>query len=89
MILISVISGLMEVKHQCETDKEAEKYLKGVEKRHRDYREYLGRRYATSLPYTGREKAKKIEDYIKTCLPLKVEIINTNHNQYHLLNELK
>lgn len=91
MILISIKSDLMDVKRQYETDKEAEKYLKWVEKSHRDYREYLGRMFQSKLSFKlkDREKVAKSREYIKSLCPLKVEIINTNANQLNFATQLK
>lgn len=81
----------MEVKRQYETDKEADKYLKWVEKSHREYREYLGRMFQSKLPFKMGEweRVQKRREFLQTCCPLKVEIINTNANQLNFATQLK
>lgn len=91
MILISVKSDFMDVKHQEETDKGAEKYLKTVKKLHDTHREHMVKKFVSLLPLTiGRfDMVNKRENYKKTCLPYKVEIINTDQNQLNFATQLK
>lgn len=90
MIFITVKSDLQETKRQFETDKEAEKYLKDVNKTHQNYREYLYKKQ--NAPTIGRRfpngtVSKKT--FMQTCLRLSVSIHNTDSAQYNLKTELK
>lgn len=80
MILISVKSEVMDVKRQYEKEKDAEKYLIFIKKFHDDSRKQrLGKRPPNLI--LGREWDMKM----KTCIPLRIEIINTEANQLNLL----
>lgn len=92
----------MDVKHQEETDKGAEKYLKHVHKLHQTQREYLYKKataghlkdepkrewFSGNFP-KGTLKSIDRLLFMKTCLPLKIEIINTDANQLNFQHELK
>jgi hypothetical protein len=97
MILISVKSDFMDVKHQEETDKGAEKYLKRVHALHQVHREYLWKRAerendtpkARNEKFASRIKSTAKQLFMKTCLPLRIEIINTDANQLNFHHQLK
>lgn len=91
----------MDVKHQEETDKGAEKYLKHVHKLHQTQREYLFKKHYEKevrfnsytkqheYKHSGRYVSSDKAAFMKTCLPLKIEIINTDANQLNFHHELK
>ena len=92
----------MDVKHQEETELGAEKYLKKINQLHQTHREYLWKKHANGhlteepkKPIWGKvsNPAKDIAIgkswFMKKCLPLKVEIINTEANQLCMPTILK
>jgi len=88
MILISVKSEVQDTKRQFETDKAAEKYLKSVKDIHDLHRKQrMGKRPVQTK--NTRADALLWDEKFKRCIPLKVEIINTNHAQLNLKSQLK
>ncbi len=97
MILISVKSVFMDIKHQEETDKGAEKFLIKTKKLHQTYlahhvKKKPKRPVMKDYPMRSRfydavnKYDKELEQYnnlIKDCT-MKVEIINTDNAQLNL-----
>ena len=90
MILISVKSVFMDIKHQEETDKGAEKWLLKNKKLHDTYLAHhvskkplkpRGRDHRQLAKYESDLKA--YNELLANCT-MKVEIINTNANQLNL-----
>lgn len=87
MILISVKSEVMDTKRQYDDPKEADKYLHFVKNFH----------HASRLQRMGQRPRKRKGSYaylhydeeFKTCIPLRVEIIDTEHSQLSITEFLK
>lgn len=87
MIFIKVTSEAMQVKKQFETDADAEKFLHWVKKWH----DMVRARKAGPPPRKSFKSFKERidwENHFKTCLPLRVDILNTDAAQLNLINEL-
>lgn len=88
MIFINVNSEAMQVKKQFETDAAAEKFLHWVKKWH----DMVRVKKAGTPPRKNFHSFKDRIDWennFKTCLPLRVDILNTDASQLNLINELK
>lgn len=83
MILISVKSEVMDVKRQYEKEKDAEKYLKFVKDFH-DKSRYQRMGPRPEMRGKNWREAINWDDRMKTCIPLSIEIINTEANQLNL-----
>lgn len=90
MILISVKSEVIDCRRQFEKDIDAERYLKRIKRLIHLHRAYLLRPIKREIAKTrqrsmGRLIATRNYNYkLKTAIPLRIEIINTNANQLSL-----
>lgn len=89
MILISVKSNVVEDKRQFETHEKAMKFLLQIDKLHHAHRKKIAGKKPKKLRGKGvsainRKNLKEWENILKTCIWLKIEIINTNTNQLNL-----
>lgn len=73
----------MDVKRQYEKDKDAEKYLTWVHKIHNMQRDIIMRNNPLNNPKT-KDQRREYEKAFRECLPLKIEIINTEAAQLSL-----
>ena len=89
MILISVKSNVVEDKRQFETHDKAMKFLKQIDKLHHSHRKRIAGKKPKKIRGKGmsainRKNLKNWENTLRTCVHLKIEIINTNTNQLAL-----
>lgn len=94
MILISIKSPIMDCKRQFEQDLKAEQFLKRVKRIHDLSRwQSLGYfpKYINPKPSKMKFARLKMQfaENLKTAIPLRVEIINTEANQLNFYHQLK